>query len=466
MVMVDYAALEARAAQATSGLDKLWTPKGMEIAVLSAAIQEPGMQKKDFFDDPREAAFLATFTWIEIARKMGRSVGRAVGLQLAAALDPTNDYIPQKDLLDPVAAHFPGLTFRDGTGQDLSDEDARHILRACGSDVKIHNLGAFLNLLEGDDTIRNQIHEHTLRVARGASKLGCTSITGFIGMHKDLSYSDNLAMFEKEVIPLFKKLQEMGMVFHVEPCPMPGWDKSDRFVKNIACTPEWWMGMFRICEKHGVGDVFRITYDESHSILMGSTHHEAFSILRAAQLEFLIDEFHSKSQRVDEALKALATYHGRATPFLNVDENPGNAWGRMITGPTTHPLPGLEAWDLKGMAEGKTPDWLGHQLDARQILKLDPRKRDPKRRGLIILEHEFGPLRKQNIDLVVGGLVRSLTFLRHVDEAADAIVSGQAYLRANGIAVPGAVRPTWQNPRYREVAKQFAVPLPKLEEAA
>ena len=77
---------------------------------------------------------------------------------------------------------------------------------------------------------------------------------------------------------------------------MPGWTTGDNWHNNIAYTPGTWIALHRICEKHGVGDQFRIHYDPSHAILMGQDTRSIFQYLKDEGYDFLIGGFHVKGQ--------------------------------------------------------------------------------------------------------------------------------------------------------------------------
>jgi hypothetical protein len=80
---------------------------------------------------------------------------------------------------------------------------------------------------------------------------------------------------------------------------MPGWSVTDRWHNNIAYAPGPWIALHRICEKHAVGDQFRIHYDPSHAILMGQDSRSIFQYLKDEGYGFLIGGFHVKGQVVD-----------------------------------------------------------------------------------------------------------------------------------------------------------------------
>ena len=123
--------------------------------------------------------------------------------------------------------------------------------------------------------------------------------------------SQNLIDFEQWFIPLLKEAKARGLTYRVEQCPMPGWTTADSFHNNLAYTPGTWIALHRICERHGVGDHFRIHYDPSHAILMGQDSRSIFQYLRDAGYAFLIGGFHVKGQVIDARGVAAWGYGGQ-----------------------------------------------------------------------------------------------------------------------------------------------------------
>src|SRR5438067_264871 len=121
----------------------------------------------------------------------------------------------------------------------------------------------------------------------------------------------DLFEFEEHFIPMLKAAKERGLSFRVEQCPMPGWTTGDNFHNNIGYTPGAWIALHRICEKHGVGDQFRIHYDPSHAILMGQDTRSVFQNLKDTGYGFLIGGFHVKGQVVDSKGVAGWGYGGQ-----------------------------------------------------------------------------------------------------------------------------------------------------------
>ena len=120
---------------------------------------------------------------------------------------------------------------------------------------------------------------------------------------------------------------------------MPGWTTGDNWHNNIAYTPGTWIALHRICEKHGVGDQFRIHYDPSHAILMGQDTRSIFQYLKDAGYDFLIGGFHVKGQVVDAkgvvgvGLRRPDRRARRLEERQAVGESPAdqlNAWKKQI----------------------------------------------------------------------------------------------------------------------------------------
>src|SRR4051812_8914976 len=94
-----------------------------------------------------------------------------------------------------------------------------------------------------------------------AAMLGADAVCGFVGRNQRHSMDENLIDFEQQFVPLLHAAKARGLTFRVEQCPMPGWTTGDHWHNNLAYTPGAWLALHRICDKHGVGDQFRIHYD-------------------------------------------------------------------------------------------------------------------------------------------------------------------------------------------------------------
>jgi sugar phosphate isomerase/epimerase len=177
--------------------------------------------------------------------------------------------------------------------------------------VGLSDLGYFDNMLVADAGNRSKKHAFMRKVFDAAVLLDTKAVCGFVGRNPDLSMDANLVMFEEEFMPLLREAKARGLTYRVEHCPMPGWTIGDQWHNNLAYAPGPWIALHRICEKHGVGDQFRIHYDPSHAILMGQDSRSIFRYLKDEGYAFLIDGFHVKGQVIDSRGMSAWGYGGQ-----------------------------------------------------------------------------------------------------------------------------------------------------------
>ncbi len=68
--------------------------------------------------------------------------------------------------------------------------------------------------------------------------------------------------FEEHFVPLLQAAKERGLTYPRRAVPdARAGPPATTGYNNIAYTPGPWIALHRICEKHGVGDQFRIHYD-------------------------------------------------------------------------------------------------------------------------------------------------------------------------------------------------------------
>jgi hypothetical protein len=286
-----------------------------------------------------------------------------------------------------------------------------------------------------------------LRVFDAAVLLGTDAVCGFVGRNMDLEMDANLEMFEAEFIPLLKEAKARGLTYRVEQCPMPGWTTLDRWHNNIAYAPGPWIALHRICERHGVGDQFRIHYDPSHAILMGQDTRSLFQYLKDAGYAFLIAGFHVKGQVVDARGVSAWGYGGQTLErgdWNGAKPSPSpadqvNAWKKQ-TVLCEHELPGTARHDPLAYLQNRTVDWLDHQLAAREVLGLDAAN------TFLVVEHEYPKARIQDRERLAPILKGSLAFTRAIDAAAAAMFALQhVVLAGQGIPVQGVGREAYRS---------------------
>jgi len=254
-------------------------------------------------------------------------------------------------------------------------------------------------------------------------------------------------MFEEVFVPLLEQAKARGLTFRVEQCPMPGWNITDTWHNNIAYAPGPWIALHRICERHGVGDQFRIHYDPSHAILMGQDSRSVFQYLKDTGYDFLIGGFHVKGQVIDSRGVSAWGYGGQTMqrgdwhgkrPSADPAEQQ-NAWKKQTVF-CEHELPGTARHDPLAYLQNRSVDWLDHQLAARELLRIDPQK------TFLVVEHEYPKARVQDRARLAPILAGSLAFTRAIDEAAAAMYALQhEVLAAQGIPVQGIGRQAYRS---------------------
>jgi sugar phosphate isomerase/epimerase len=410
---------------------KLFEPKPMKLSVLTAALQElTPRSKRD--PDPD----LAIEEWLQFSKDIG-----SPNIQLSSALHASESDIPAEALLDPVANT---LDLR----QPFTKERAARVhaaMKATG--VGLSDVSYFDNMLHPDPAIRKKKYDFMYRVFDAAALLGTDAVCGFVGRNYEIDMDPNLDMFEECFIPLLKEAKARGLVYRVEQCPMPGWNVTDKWHNNIAYAPGPWIALHKICEKHGVGDQFRIHYDPSHSILMGMDTRSIFQYLKDEGYNFLIAGFHVKGQVVDSKGVSAWGYGGQTMQrgdWINGKPSPkaadhGNAWKKQVI-LAEHELPGTAKHDPLAYLQNRTVDWLDHQLAARELLAIDAAN------TYLVVEHEYPKARIQDKAKLAPILKGSLAFTKAIDEAAAAMFALQhEVLASQGIPVQGIGREAYRS---------------------
>ena len=255
----------------------------MPIGVLTAALQELTPRERRDKDPDR-----AIEDWLGFAREIGVDI-----IQLSAALHPSESDVPAEAMLDPVANT---LDLR----KPFDKARASRVRRRRQGDEGRHLRPRLLRQHAPPRPCHPQ-KEDGLH-AQGVRRRGPARRRGGVRLRRpqpDAQHGREPRAVRADFIPLLKEAKARGLQYRVEQCPMPGWTTGDNFHNNIAYAPGPWIALHRICEKHGVGDQFRIHYDPSHAILMGQDTRSLFQYLKDAGYGFLIAGFHVKGQVID-----------------------------------------------------------------------------------------------------------------------------------------------------------------------
>ncbi len=172
---------------------------------------------------------------------------------------------------------------------------------------------------------------------------------------------------------------------------MPGWNSSDSWHNNIAYAPGPWIALHRICERHGVGEQFRIHYDPSHAILMGQDSRSRVPVPEGHGVQFP-DQWLSRQRPGHRFARHRGVGLRRARPCsaatgtgIAPSTDPAeqrNAWKKQTVF-AEHELPGTARHDPLAYLQNRSVDWLDHQLAARELLTIDPEK------TYLVVEHEY-----------------------------------------------------------------------------
>lgn len=409
---------------------RAFEPTFMKMSVLTAALQE--LTPRSVRDEDPDRAIE---DWLAFASEMD-----CPNIQISAALHPLEADVPAEAMLDPVANT---LDLR----RPFDQTRAKRVLAAMQSTgVGVTDIAFFDNLLHDDNDLRRKKHAFVIRMLDAAAALGLKAVCGFVGRNQKLSMDGNLVFFEEAFVPLLKEAKARGIEFRVEQCPMPGWTIGDNFHNNIGYTPALWIALHRLCEKHGVGDQFRVHYDPSHAILMGQDTRSIFQYLKDSGYDFIVSGFHVKGQVIDAKGVAAWGYGGQTVergdwknghPSTNPVDH-ANAWKKQ-TVLCEHELPGTARHDPLAYLQNRTVDWLDHQLAARELLKLDVAQ------TALVIEHEYPRARIQDKARLQPILKGSIAFARKIDEAAGCMYAlHHQVLPAQDIPVQGRGRvPYW-----------------------
>ena len=230
-----------------------------------------------------------------------------------------------------------------------------------------------------------------LRVFDTAVLLGVDAVCGFIGRNQQHSMDENLVDFEEQFVPLLRRREgARARPTGSSSARCRDGRRGDNWHNNIGYTPAAWIALHRICEKHGVGDQFRIHYDPSHAILMGQDTRSIFQYLKDEGYGFLIGGFHVKGQVIDARGVTAWGYGGQTMQrgdWVNGKPSPNpadqvNAWKKQVV-LAEHELPGTARHDPLAYLQNRTVDWLDHQLAARELLPIDVGQHQPRRRARV-----------------------------------------------------------------------------------
>ena len=160
-------------------------------------------------------------------------------------------------------AAWPELGERPFIATHLNAENydsvkVKHIFQSRG--LHLSSLAFYDNNLHPNQTTRDEINQHVIKLIDVAAELGVESVGTFIGRDWNRPVRENLAIAKDVFSPIVAHANNRNVKIVIENCVMEGWH-PDGYPANLAYSPELWEWMF------GLG--LYLNYDPSHLVWMG-----------------------------------------------------------------------------------------------------------------------------------------------------------------------------------------------------
>ena len=246
---------------------------------------------------------------------------------------------------DHTATHLDYETFTLETAKKVVDRCNREGLRV--------SVGAYDNLIGGDEAQRVKNQNHILKLIRIAALLGgdandvvCGTFVGYNNAlgREDGGFEKNLMEYRRVFTPIVKYAESLGVTLCYENCPMEGWQAvtaPDCYNNLPGCLAARKL-MYALIPSKAHAE----TYDPSHDVWQ---HIDPVEVINASDFS-RIRRIHIKGTR-NFAHSAAAIHWGRLFPMQKVDERlakrakvpqPSCEWDRLHYEPR---LPGFGGSD-------------------------------------------------------------------------------------------------------------------------
>lgn len=160
--------------------------------------------------------------------------------------------------------------------------------------VQLSCLTQCTNLLDADEKLRAERLADFKKVIQAATRLGVSTVSGFVGRHPRLTIAENVELFAKVFRPLVRYAARRGVRIAIENCPMPGW-QFEGLAGNIAYSPWIWDMLY----ERVPDDNFGLNFDPSHLYWLGVDY---LSVVE--DYADRIFHVHAKDTEIDEAALA------------------------------------------------------------------------------------------------------------------------------------------------------------------
>jgi sugar phosphate isomerase/epimerase len=126
--------------------------------------------------------------------------------------------------------------------------------------LHLSSIAFYDNNLHPDQTTRDGINNHLIKLIDMASELGVESVGTFVGRDWNKPVRENLAIAKDVFAALVTHANSKNVKIIIENCVMEGWH-PDGYPGNLAYSPELWEWMFDLG--------LYLNYDPSHLVWMG-----------------------------------------------------------------------------------------------------------------------------------------------------------------------------------------------------
>ena len=263
---------------------------------------------------------------------------------------------------DHTATHLDYETF------DL--EAAKKVIDRCNKEGLRVSVGAYDNLIGGDEAQRVKNQNHILKLIRIAALLGgdandvvCGTFVGYNNAlgREDCGFEKNLMEYKRVFTPIVKYAESLGVTLCYENCPMEGWQAvtaPDCYNNLPGCLAARKL-MYALIPSKAHAE----TYDPSHDVWQ---HIDPVEVINASDFA-RIRRIHIKGTR-NFAHSAAAIHWGRLFPMQKVNDRlakkakvpqPSCEWDRLHYEPRLPGFGGNDSMDWTAflqrlMAKGYT----------------------------------------------------------------------------------------------------------------
>jgi len=204
--------------------------------------------------------------------------------------------------------------------ENFGPEEAKRTIELFNGAGLRFSIGAYENLIGGDEKARVENQNHLLRLIRMAHLMGGdendVKVGTFVGYNHELGNMDagfqrNLDEYAKVFRPIVKYAEDLGVTILYENCPMEGWrpKTAPTTYNNLPATLAARKLMYALIDSPAHGE----TYDPSHDAWQGTDPAE---VIRRSDMS-KIHRIHVKGTR--NLANEARVYWGSLYPMQAVD---------------------------------------------------------------------------------------------------------------------------------------------------